>query len=150
VVQVRPGKQRALLAALLLAAGRVAPLDELAEVLWGSQPPPSAGVTAQNYMVRLRKALGSPGRARISSQPGGYMICVEGGELDAARFEALLRAARAAARGGSWDQAARDASCERAVSAVARRALEPLRVDLAVPYIFRLSRRGNAVLVRFS
>jgi DNA-binding response OmpR family regulator len=32
---IRPGKQRAVLAALLLNAGRVVSVDELTEVLWG-------------------------------------------------------------------------------------------------------------------
>ena len=109
MVAVPPGKQRALLAALLLDAGRVVSLDQLAEALWGPEPPPSARVTVQNYVMRLRKALGDAGRARISTQPGGYVIRVEDGELDTSRFEVLLRAARAAARDGSWDQAARDA-----------------------------------------
>jgi DNA-binding SARP family transcriptional activator len=36
---VAPGKQRAVLAALLLSADRAVSLDELAEVLWGAAPP---------------------------------------------------------------------------------------------------------------
>jgi hypothetical protein len=45
VVRVAPGKQRVVLAVLLLRGGRVAGLDELAEALWGGQPPPSARVS---------------------------------------------------------------------------------------------------------
>ena len=45
VVPVQKGKQRALLAALLLNAGRPVSLDELAEALWGPDPPPSARVS---------------------------------------------------------------------------------------------------------
>jgi DNA-binding SARP family transcriptional activator len=41
-IAVPPGKQRALLAALLLNAGRLVTVDDLVEVLWGSSPPPSA------------------------------------------------------------------------------------------------------------
>ena len=52
VVPVQKGKQRALLAALLLNAGRPVSLDELAEALWGPDPPPSARVTIQNYVMR--------------------------------------------------------------------------------------------------
>jgi DNA-binding SARP family transcriptional activator/tetratricopeptide (TPR) repeat protein len=103
---VAAGKQRAVLAALLLAAGRVVPADELAGVLWGGAPPASARVSVQNYVARLRQALGEAGRARIQTRPGGYRIQVEAGELDVARFEDLARAARAAARDGSWDEAA--------------------------------------------
>ena len=66
-VPVAPGKQRALLAALLLGAGRVVAVDELAEALWGPAPPVKARVTVQNYVMRLRKALGA-GRVRISTR----------------------------------------------------------------------------------
>ena len=48
--------------------------------------------------------------ARISTQSRGYMIRVAPGELDVARFEALLGAARAAARDSSWKTAAAEAS----------------------------------------
>ena len=58
VVPIQAGKQRAVLAALLLKANRVVLVEELAEALWGTAPPPSARVTLQNYVVRLRKALG--------------------------------------------------------------------------------------------
>jgi DNA-binding SARP family transcriptional activator/Flp pilus assembly protein TadD len=105
-VPVAPGKQRAVLAALLLDAGRVVPVDELAEALWGPEPPASARVTVQNYVMRLRKALGVAGRDLITTQPGGYLISVLPGEVDVARFAALVCAARSAARAGEWDAAA--------------------------------------------
>ena len=128
VVPVRRGKQRAVLAALLLPGGKVVSLDELAEMLWGPEPPPSARVTMQNYVMRLRQALGDTGGPRISTQPRGYLIRVGSGELDVARFEALLAAARAAARGGSWDTAAAGA---RGAGAVARRAAGDVDVRCA-------------------
>jgi DNA-binding SARP family transcriptional activator/Tfp pilus assembly protein PilF len=106
LLPVRRGKQRAVLAALLLAANRSVTVDELAETLWGQVPPPSAPVTIRNYVKRLRHALGETGRARIQTQPHGYLIRVDAGELDVSRFEALLGSARAAARDSSWDQAA--------------------------------------------
>jgi len=106
VVPVQKGKQRALLAALLLNAGRAVSLDELAEALWGPDPPPSARVTIQNYVMRLRKALGDTGTSRIGTLPSGYAIQADASELDVARFEDLLSAARAAAREGRWQDAA--------------------------------------------
>jgi DNA-binding SARP family transcriptional activator len=105
-IAVPPGKQRAVLAALLLKAGQIVPVDELAEALWGERPPVSARVSVQNYVKRLRASLGEEGRSRITTGPGGYLIQVTAGELDVSRFEALLRSARAAARDRSWDQAA--------------------------------------------
>ena len=46
-VQVPHGKQRILLAALLLNANRVVSADELADALWESAPPVSARVTCR-------------------------------------------------------------------------------------------------------
>jgi DNA-binding SARP family transcriptional activator/tetratricopeptide (TPR) repeat protein len=109
VVALPAGKQRALLAALLLNANRVVPAEDLAETLWGTAPPPSARVSVQNYVARLRKALGAEGHSRIGTQPRGYVISVAAGELDLTRFESLLGAARQAARDGSWESAAAQA-----------------------------------------
>ena len=105
-VPVARGKQRAVLAALLLNANQVVSVDEPAETLWGAAPPPSARVTIQNNVMRLRRALGDEGAGRIVTQPRGYCIRVAAGELDVSRCETLLEAARAAARDGSWDVAA--------------------------------------------
>src|ERR1022692_4618119 len=105
-VSIAPGKQRALLAALLLNAGHVVPSDELAEMFWGSWPPPSARASLQNYVMRLRKSLADTSHSRISTQPGGYLISVTAGELDVDCFESLLAAARENGRVGSWDSAA--------------------------------------------
>jgi DNA-binding SARP family transcriptional activator/Tfp pilus assembly protein PilF len=102
-VPVPPGKQRVVLATLLLNSNRFVPLDDLAEALWGPGPPASARATMQNYVMRLRKSLGD---TRIATQPGGYQISVDPGELDVSRFETLLGSARVAARDGLWDQAA--------------------------------------------
>jgi DNA-binding SARP family transcriptional activator/tetratricopeptide (TPR) repeat protein len=100
------GKQRAVLAALLLNANQVVTLDELAEILWGSRPPASARVTIQNYAMRLRHALSGTGHSRIVTQLRGYQIRLAEDELDISRFEALLAAAVKAAGDGSWDRAA--------------------------------------------
>ncbi len=98
------GGQRAVLAALLLSANHVVSLDELAEALWGTHPPRSARVTTQNYVKRLRQALGLAGE-RIGTHPNGYLVRVETGELDVSRFEALAESVRAAVKGEVWDQA---------------------------------------------
>jgi DNA-binding SARP family transcriptional activator len=109
-VPVQRGNQRALLAALLLDANRVVATDQIAETLWGPSPPPSAQVTIRNYVRRLRQAFGDADRGRILAQPNGYLIRVEAGELDVARFEDLLRRARAAANDASWGAAAETAA----------------------------------------
>jgi DNA-binding SARP family transcriptional activator len=105
-VAVAPGKQRVVLAALLLRRGRLAGVDELAEAVWGQRPPRSARESLLNYVARLRKALGPGGDAVIVTAPGGYRIDLRPGELDIDRFEAALAAGRAAARAGDWTGAA--------------------------------------------
>jgi len=104
---VAPGKQRAVLAALLLSAERMVSLDELTDVLWGAAPPPSARVSLQNHVMRLRKSLGDD--ARIRTHPHGYEIHLKDSQLDVSQFEAHLAAARAAARDGSWNAATEQA-----------------------------------------
>jgi len=101
VVPIPKGKQRALLAALLLRAGRPMTADQLADLLWGQALPPSAAVTLQNYVRRLRQAFGS-GRDRIMTQPGGYLIRVRAGELDISAMEEALTATVRSAQAGAW------------------------------------------------
>jgi DNA-binding SARP family transcriptional activator len=104
-VRIQAAKQRVVLAALLLHAGQVVALDELAELVWGSGPPVSARITLQNYARRLRLALGDTTRSCIATMPEGYQINVADGELDVNRFVALQREARHAAHQGAWDEA---------------------------------------------
>jgi DNA-binding SARP family transcriptional activator len=106
---VQRGKQRAVLAALLLQAGRVVSVDELADALWDGAGPPSAQVTIQNYVKRLRHALGDPDHGLIITAPPGYRIRAEPDELDVSRFQALLASAQSAARRGLWESAAEQA-----------------------------------------
>ncbi len=113
LVPIPKGKQRALLAALLLCAGRLVTADLLADVLWGPVPPPSAAITLQNYVKRLRQAFGT-GRDRIVTQPGGYLIHVRPGELDLCAMEEAVTAARRSAQAAAWEEVR-----ERAAAALA-------------------------------
>jgi DNA-binding SARP family transcriptional activator/tetratricopeptide (TPR) repeat protein len=115
VLPVPRGRQRAVLAVLLLNAGRVVSVGEIAEALWGPAPMPSASATVRNYVKRLRRVLGDADQARIVTRAPGYVIRVDPGELDVAGFEVLLEAARNAARGGSWEAAADQARAALAV-----------------------------------
>jgi YVTN family beta-propeller protein len=90
-IRVGGPKQRALLAMLLLKANEVVSRDRLIEGLWGERPPPSADHTLDDYVSRLRKALGD---GRLSRQPPGYVLRTELGELDLERFELLLQQGR--------------------------------------------------------
>ena len=94
-VELGRPKQRVLLAVLLVHANHVVSLDRLIEELWGAEPPPQAAASLQTYVSNLRRALepGRPARAPsriLVSQPPGYRLVVGAGDLDAARFAALV------------------------------------------------------------
>jgi WD40 repeat protein/DNA-binding SARP family transcriptional activator len=87
-------KERTILACLIARAGRVVPVDDLIEELWGEHPPRTAEKTLGSYVSRLRRAL-QPGRSDgsapdvIVSRGGGYSLDYAGQEIDAIRFEQL-------------------------------------------------------------
>jgi DNA-binding SARP family transcriptional activator len=105
-IRVPAGKQRVLLAVLLLHPNRVVPADVLVEALWGGEPPPSATAAMRNYVKRLRTTLNDADHDLIRTVPGGYVIRVAQGGLDVTRFEELERAGREAAAAGDRDRAA--------------------------------------------
>ena len=80
------GKQRALLALLLLRPNEVVSSDRLIDELWHGEPPETARKALQVHVSNLRKALGE---GRIVTQAPGYRLRVEPGELDLERFETL-------------------------------------------------------------
>ncbi len=105
-VPLSSGKQRALLVALLLNANQAVPTEQLAGVLWGPSPPTSARASLHNHVMRLRRTLADADHSRLAGLNDGYLINVRAGELDLERFEALVSAAREAARKRSWADAA--------------------------------------------
>jgi DNA-binding SARP family transcriptional activator/outer membrane protein assembly factor BamB len=102
-VDVVGGKERALLAHLVAAGGRVVTVDELADSLWDDQPPRSPGKALQTYVLRLRNAL-EPERRGVPTivvtEGAGYRLAVAEHEVDAARFAHLAAAGRAALDAG--------------------------------------------------
>jgi DNA-binding SARP family transcriptional activator len=104
VVDRLTAKQRALLAVLLVHANEVVSVDRLVDGLWPAHPPATANGVVQTYVSRLRKGL-EP--ARLVTVEPGYRLVVDADELDAARFEALLGAGRAALLDGDVEAAAR-------------------------------------------
>jgi len=97
LVGVGAQKERALCAALALRAGRVVPLGELIDALWGVDPPPTAAKTLQGYISRLRRTLGP---AHIITERPGYRLALDADAVDVARFTRLVDEARGAARRG--------------------------------------------------
>ncbi len=100
-------KERALLAFLALRAGSSVSGAELTQALWGDEPPRSATKTLQTYVSALRRIL-PPGT--IETTPGGYRLAIAPDDVDAHRFERLLRTAAGAAEAGDMRRAADDTS----------------------------------------
>jgi DNA-binding SARP family transcriptional activator len=101
-IPVRPARQRAVLAVLLLHGNRVVSADHLIDGVWGERPPASARGLLHTYVWRLRGLLaGADPEQRILAVPSGYTLRAAAGELDLARFAELQRA-------GRWRQAQAD------------------------------------------
>ena len=95
-VRIKSARQRAVLAVLLLSAGRVVSVDRLIHAVWGDQPADSALNLVRTYVWRLRSLLTEDGDARLETQPAGYLLHVKPNELDLAEFEQQVADGRAA------------------------------------------------------
>jgi YVTN family beta-propeller protein len=84
------GRQRALVAALLLHRNEVVSVDRLVDELWDGDPPPTAAKIVRNNVSLLRKELGD----RLVTRPPGYLLRVEPGELDADRLGSAVAGGR--------------------------------------------------------
>ena len=97
LVRVPGAKERALLADLVVHAGRVVSADRLVEDLWGETPPGNPGNALQGRVSALRRALGSAGSKLVVTRPPGYVLEVDPEGVDAGRFEGLVAEATALA-----------------------------------------------------
>jgi DNA-binding SARP family transcriptional activator len=110
-VDLGPAKQRAVLAVLLLHAGRPVPTHQIVDAVWGDEPPENGANVVQKYVAGLRRVLEpqrsprSPGEL-IALTNGGYVLRVEPDALDADRFQAGLAQASAERRAGRLAEAA--------------------------------------------
>jgi len=106
VVDVGPRKQRAVLAALLLARGRVVSVDRLIDAVWGDDVPGSATASLQAYVSNLRRALREGDSASpIVRQAPGYYLATGPDDVDLTVFAAAAGGAGAAVAAGRWDDA---------------------------------------------
>ena len=105
-VAVGGGRQRALLAILLVHADEVVSRDRLIEELWTGDPSPSRPQSLDVYLSRLRRAFREVGAGDVLvTRAPGYVLHVE--ETDARRFEALAAEGREALAAGEAERAAR-------------------------------------------
>ncbi|MFG2039136.1 BTAD domain-containing putative transcriptional regulator [Dactylosporangium sp. NPDC048998] len=116
-VELPAGKPQSLLAALLLNANRLVPVQSLVDALWDEAPPRSAVANVRTYAVRVRKLLADPETAagsRLLGLERAYRIAVQPGELDLADFTELAAQGRASLRAGDATRAV-----ERLIAALA-------------------------------
>jgi DNA-binding SARP family transcriptional activator/Tfp pilus assembly protein PilF len=100
---------RAVLAVLLVRRGEVVSVDRLVDELWPSAPPPGARSLVHSHVSRIRRALrssrlGEQAARRLVTRKPGYLLHLDDGELDLARFERLIVEARAAGQAGDSDR----------------------------------------------
>jgi YVTN family beta-propeller protein len=106
IVAVGGGRQRALLALLLVHAGEVVSRDRLIDELWAREPPPGGPQSLDVYLSRLRRAFREAGAGDVlSTRAPGYVLHAE--QTDARHFEALAAEGREALAAGEAGRAAR-------------------------------------------
>ncbi|KAB8169890.1 AAA family ATPase [Streptomyces sp. 3MP-14] len=101
---VRGARLGTLTAVLALAGGREVPRAELMDAVWDEHLPAAPDNALQALVARLRRAL-PPGT--VHSSPTGYRLAVRAEDVDALRFESLVRAASGSARRDGAGSAAR-------------------------------------------
>lgn len=99
---VTAGRDRTILAMLLLQAGRIVPAEELVDAVWEERPPATARAQLQTCVSRLRRRFGTLGLPPeiIVTDPVGYGVRTSPGDLDAEVFGDEVAVARAAVATG--------------------------------------------------
>ncbi|MFE7132547.1 BTAD domain-containing putative transcriptional regulator, partial [Streptomyces sp. NPDC057638] len=107
-VDVGAARQRWVLAALLMDAGRTVPVGTLVERIWGERPPRRSRETLYAYVSRLRSVL-APFGIGLVRESGGYRPVLPADAVDAHRFRALAERARTGGQGQRavelWEEA---------------------------------------------
>jgi DNA-binding SARP family transcriptional activator len=93
---ISAGKQRSLLAALLLHPGQAVSTERLITWIWGEEPPAKATNLVSIYVLRLRKFIGDPDGQVLVTRSPGYLLRLAPGDLDAALFTELVSQGRKA------------------------------------------------------
>jgi DNA-binding SARP family transcriptional activator/tetratricopeptide (TPR) repeat protein len=95
-VDLGPARQRCVIAVLALDAGRVVPVDQLVERVWGQDVPRRGRATLYSYLSRLRQVLADIDSLNIVRRPGGYTLTTTGtaSVVDVHAFRDLCGAAR--------------------------------------------------------
>lgn len=148
-------RQRAVLAALLVAGGRAVSVDALTEQVWGAHVPPKPLISLRSYLTNLRRVLGEDA---VQRSQVGYHLDTRGDVVDAEEFARLVDAGRraleagdnAAARSalvdglGSWRGTPLGEFHDLDFATPERHRLETLRVDATETYFEAALRMGES------
>ncbi len=104
-VRLRAGKERALLALLLVNANRTLAIDRIVDDLWGEDVPESAQKMVQIHVSKLRKVLAA---GLLHTRPPGYSLQLAPDDIDLDRFERLVAKARTSLDVGRAGEASAD------------------------------------------
>ncbi len=118
-IRIPPGRQQAILGALLLEANQVVGVDQLIDLVWDGSPPATARAQIQICVSSLRQVLSDGDGSPIVTKAPGYLLRVEDGQLDLGLFGRAVADAEAATRDGRFGDGA----------ALLRRALDHWRGD---------------------
>lgn len=99
------GRERFVLATLLLNAGRLTSLDRLVDALW-DDPPSTARAQLHNVISSVRRRLRDAGDDLIVTRATGYELRLGHHELDVSRFRELVARGRQAMAAGDPVRAA--------------------------------------------
>ncbi|MGC4887887.1 BTAD domain-containing putative transcriptional regulator [Micromonospora sp. DT227] len=105
-----PAKQRAVLAVLLLAAGRPVPTGQIVEAVWPEEAPVNGPNVVQKHVAGLRRMLEPDRSPRTPAQvltltDAGYLLRVAPESVDVTRFERGVQRARQAQAAGRTAEA---------------------------------------------
>lgn len=94
LVDLGPARQRCVLAALVVDAGRLVPAERLMGRVWGAGTPRRGRATLHSHISRLRKALVDA--LTIAHRSGGYMLVMDQADhaVDLLLFRSLCDQAR--------------------------------------------------------
>ena len=104
-VAVGSGRQRFVLATMLLNAGRLTSADRLVDAMW-DDPPSTARAQLHNLISNVRRRLRDAGDGLIITRPTGYEVHLGSHGFDLTRFRELVERGRQAGTGGDHERAA--------------------------------------------
>ncbi|GAA2517210.1 BTAD domain-containing putative transcriptional regulator [Winogradskya humida] len=110
-LELGPAKQRAVLAILLLNAGRPVPVTQIVDAVWGEDPPENGANVVQKYVAGLRRLLDPDRPPRTPGEllpltSAGYALQISPDDLDSVRFEAGMAQASVQRKSGHFPEAA--------------------------------------------